>query len=145
MKLSEHFSLEELTITSVRADNTPPQDLIAALTDTAHRMEDIRNLLDGKPIHINSGYRSKHVNEIVGGAVNSAHMTGHAVDFICPAFGTPLQVCLAISHSGIEFDQLIEEGQWVHISFAIPMRRQVLTKAGAAFAAGLKPQETANA
>lgn len=138
MKLSEHFSLEELTITSVRADNTPPPDIIAALTDTAHRMEEVRALL-GKPIHVNSGYRSKRVNEIVGGSLHSAHMTGHAVDFICPSFGTPLQVCLAISHSGIEFDQIIEEnGAWTHISFAIPMRRQVLTKAGAGYAAGLK-------
>ena len=141
--LSPHFSLEELTITQVRgADNTPPDDIIANLRNTAQHMEAVRSML-GKPITVNSAFRSKRVNELVGGAVNSAHMTGHAVDFICPAYGTPLEICRVIDGSDMHFDQLIEEGTWVHISFAPTMRRQVLTKAGKGFVAGLKQDKGA--
>lgn len=143
--LSPHFSLEEMTITQVRgADNTPPADIVANLRNTAQQMEDVRSML-GKPITVNSAFRSKRVNELVGGAVNSAHMTGHAVDFICPAYGTPLEICRVLERSNLRFDQLIEEGTWVHISFAPTMRRQILTKAGKGFVAGLKQDKEATA
>lgn len=131
MQLSAHFSLEELTATSVRAaDNTPSQAVVDALTDTAERMEAVRALL-GHSIIVNSGYRSVEVNRIVGGVANSAHTTGHAVDFICPAFGTPMEVAQAIHASNIEFDQLIKEYGWVHLSFDPQMRNDTLTKTSA--------------
>jgi hypothetical protein len=126
--LSEHFSLAEMTATAHRnINNTPPPGVLDALSDTAERMEAVRELL-GHPIHINSGYRSPALNAAVGGAVNSAHMSGHAVDFICPGFGTPLDICHRLQNAGIVFDQVIQEGAWVHLSFAPTLRRQVLTK-----------------
>lgn len=130
MKLSEHFSLEELIVTQVRdADNEPRGSLIISnLFETASRMETIRSLLKDKPILVTSGYRSVFVNKIVGGSMTSAHMSGQAVDFICPSFGTPYEVCKEIEKSSILFDQLILEETWVHISFAPRMRREVLTK-----------------
>lgn len=140
MQLSEHFSLEELTATQVRGEeNTPTPQIVEVLKDTAARMETVRKLL-GKPVRINSGYRSQRVNEIVGGAIHSAHLTGHAVDFICPQFGPPLEVCRAIVASAIDFDQVIEEGTWVHLSFATAMRKQILTKSSSGYVSGLPNQ-----
>ena len=57
----------------------------------------------------------------------SAHLQGCAIDFTAGEFGLPLEVCRAIADSNLEFDQLIMEGKWVHISFDERMRRQVLT------------------
>ena len=129
-KLSEHFTLEELTVTQVRdVDNTPRSGaVIGALKHTAEVMESVRTLLGAKQIIVTSGYRSPLVNKAVGGSLVSAHMTGHAVDFICPGFGSPEAVAVAIRDSDIRFDQLIYEETWVHISFAPALRGEVLTK-----------------
>lgn len=138
-RLTPHFSLEELSATSHRElDNTPSIDVVAALGDTALRMEAVRSLLGDAPIHINSGYRSPAVNQAVGGVADSAHLTGHACDFIAPGFGDPLEICRRLAASALQFDQVIEEGTWVHVSFAQPMRRQLLTKqAGGGYRLGL--------
>lgn len=134
MYLTEHFSLEEMTTTQVRGvDNSCPTRLLPHLRNTAMVMEKVRDLLGGKPITVSSGYRCPAVNKAVGGAENSAHLDGYAADFICPSFGTPLEICRAIEASQIGFDQVINEGAhgnslgWVHISVAPGMRRQVLT------------------
>ena len=128
--LSPHFSLEELTHSQAASrlalDNTPGPWVLAALKATADGMEIVRGYL-GKPIMVSSGYRSPAVNHAIGGAENSAHMTGHAVDFISPAFGTPFAICHALLETPIKWDQLICEGTWVHISFDPRMRQEVLT------------------
>jgi putative chitinase len=129
-KLSRYFTLETLTFsdtaTRLGIDNTPSQAAVTALTDTATRLDPIQDLL-GHPLQIVSGYRSAKLNSAMGGAAGSAHLTGHAVDFICRAFGSPLQICQKIIAAGIKFDQLVQEGTWVHISFDPAMRNQVLT------------------
>ena len=136
--LSPHFALEELTATQQRRlDNTPPLKIIEVLRRTAARMEEVRRLLGGQVVVVNSGYRSPAVNRAVGGARNSAHMTGHAVDFVCHGFGDPRQICETLARSGLVFDQLIEEGGWTHLSFSPEARRQVLTKTRDGYAAGL--------
>lgn len=143
MQLSPHFTLEEMVITQVRnASNNVPLALLPAIKDTALRMEEVRTLLGGAPIIVTSGYRSPLVNKIVGGSITSAHMSGRAVDFIAPSFGTPLEIAKAISASDIAFDQLIwEEETWVHISFDPKMRREVLTKRKhGGYIAGLRPE-----
>ena len=95
------------------------------LTITAANLEKVRELLN-HPIIISSGYRSPAVNRAVGGAATSAHTKGWAVDFICPGFGSPVQVVEKLKSSDLIFDQIIEEGTWVHISFAPTMRKQVM-------------------
>lgn len=101
-------------------------------------MEAVRRLLGDQVITVSSGYRSPALNRAVGGARRSAHLTGHAVDFNCYGFGAPRAVCRAVAGSDLAFDQLIEEGTWVHISFDPRLRRQVLTKrAGGGYALGL--------
>lgn len=110
MQLSEHFTLEEFTAsqTAIRRglNNTPTPQMIEKLKRTAQKMEQVRALL-GKPIFINSAYRSPSVNRAIGGAATSQHCKGEAVDFVCPQFGTPKQICQAIIKAGIHFDQLI--------------------------------------
>ena len=133
MRLSEHFSIEEMTASQNAArlglDNTPAPDIVDQLRETAAMLEKVRALLGGKPIIVTSGYRSPAVNVAAGGVAFSAHCFGRAADFICPSFGSPLQVCKAIGQSDIRFDQLIHEfGAWTHIAWSpgIP-RREVLT------------------
>lgn len=131
MYLTANFTLEEF-VTSQEAsrkgiDNTPNDDVKDNLLQLAQRMEEVRGLL-GKPIIVSSGYRSPKLNAAIGGAKNSQHITGQAVDFICPLFGTPKEICEAITrNSRIVFDQLIQEGTWVHMSIADIPRMEVLT------------------
>lgn len=145
MQLSPHFSLAELTLSQTASrmglDNAPPRAIFDALKDTAAKMEAIRTLL-GVPIVVTSGYRSPQVNRAVGGAHDSAHCKGFAIDFIAPAFGTPFQVAKAIKDADplIEFDQLIYEcGQWCHISFDPLNRRQIMTFQDGEYTNGLRP------
>jgi hypothetical protein len=130
--LSAHFTLDELTASSTAIrrgiDQTPPPAVLKNLTRTASQMELVRTLLGGKPIRVNSGYRSPALNKAVGGAAGSAHLTGHAVDFVCPDFGTPKEVAQMLAACPIlTFDQIIQEGTWVHISFDPAARREILT------------------
>ena len=141
-QLTAHFSLDELTFTQHRSlDNTPPADVIEHLKTTAGGLELVRAALGGFGLRINSGYRSPAVNAAVGGAATSAHLTGYAADFVCPNFGDPLACCRAIAGARdrglLDFDQLIQEGSWVHISFDPRMRGQVLTKAPGGYRPGL--------
>lgn len=130
MRLSPNFTLEELTHsqTAVRRGikNEANPVIRNNLTIVAANMEQVRKLLNDNSIAINSGYRNLEVNRLIGGSTKSDHMEGWAVDFTCHKFGTPAQIVDAIKASDIKFDQLIEEGTWVHISFAPARRRQVL-------------------
>lgn len=133
MNLSTHFTLAEFTssqtATRLGISNDPPCDLFPALKATAEGLELVRSLLDGKPILISSGYRSPALNDVVRGQRASQHLLGEAVDFTCPAYGTPLEVMAAVVASDIAFDQCIQEfgsQGWVHISFSDRDRRQAL-------------------
>ena len=108
-------------------DNTPDANVLGAIRNfLAPGMQEVRNLL-GVPINVSSGYRSPQVNAAVGGARNSQHLQGLAADFTAPSFGSPIQIARAIAASNIQFDQLIQEGTWVHVSFSANPRRSVLT------------------
>ncbi|RQZ27301.1 peptidase M15 [Burkholderia sp. Bp9017] len=132
--ITAHFTLDELIASDTARrrgiDNTPTAAVAANLRRTAEALERVRELLGGRPVIITSGYRSPALNRAVGGVPNSAHQAGLAADFVCPKFGAPLDICRVISRSPIEFDQLIQEGTWVHIGLAtagVKPRRQVLT------------------
>lgn len=143
-QLSPNFSLAEMTVTSTGLANVPTGQLLQNLTYTAQQMQKVRAILGNKPIQVNSAYRSDAVNRAVGGVTTSAHSFGFAVDFVCPAFGTPYEVCEALIKGGMKFDQLIhEKRRWVHIGFGlksgISNRQQVLTlpPQGGRYQAGL--------
>ena len=131
MNLSEHFTLEELTATSHRQfDNTPNATEIANLTRLAATLEQVKTLLGGKPVMINSGFRSKQVNDSVGSKDTSQHRIGCAADIRVPGM-TPNEVVKAIIASDIGYDQLIREfDSWTHISVpdmpSRPPRKQAL-------------------
>ena len=117
MILTPHFTLEELTVTNHRTlDNTPNSSEINNLRRLAEMLEEVKTLLDGKPIMINSGFRSKAVNDAVGSKDSSQHRVGCAADIRVPGL-TPDQVVKAIIGSPIAFDQIIREfDSWTHIS-----------------------------
>ena len=134
MQLSEHFTLEELTRSEVAErkglDNTPNAVEVANLVRLAGLLEEVRALLN-KPILLNSGFRSKAVNDSVGSKDTSQHRIGCAADIRVPGM-TPKEVVEACIAANIGYDQIIEEfGSWTHISVpdspARPPRRQALT------------------
>lgn len=120
MKISKYFTVEEFvasqTATRKGIDNTPTQEILDTIKKTAAKLDVVRELL-GHPVLISSGFRCPQLNKAIGGAKSSSHMTGYAVDFTCPGFGTPQQAFDAIRKSPIRFDQCIAEGTWCHISF----------------------------
>jgi zinc D-Ala-D-Ala carboxypeptidase len=138
MNLTEHFSLEELTATSHRQfDNTPNDSELANLLRLAEFLEQVKTALDGKPIMINSGFRSKQVNDSVGSKDTSQHRIGCAADLRVPGM-TPDSVVKAVIAAGLPFDQIIREfDSWTHISVTntpdgTPRRQAlIIDKAGA--------------
>ena len=117
MNLSPHFTLEELTHTDHRdLDNTPNQNEISNLQRLANFLEDVKTALGGKPIMVNSAFRSKAVNDAVGSKDTSQHRIGCAADIRVPSM-TPDEVVRAIIASGLPYDQIIREfDRWTHIS-----------------------------
>jgi hypothetical protein len=117
MLLTPHFTLEELIATQHREfDNTPNSSEINNLKRLAEMLEKVKTLLDGKPIMVNSAFRSKAVNDAVGSKDTSQHRVGCAADIRVPSL-TPDQVVKAIIGSGIAYDQIIREfDSWTHIS-----------------------------
>jgi putative chitinase len=116
-QLSEHFTLEELTHTDHREfTNEPNESETANLKRLAGFLEQIKALLGGKPIMVNSAFRSKAVNDAVGSKDSSQHRVGCAADLRVPGM-TPDEVVKAIIGSGLPFDQVIREfDRWTHIS-----------------------------
>ena len=132
MKLTDHFTLEELIFSEYAQrngiDNSPDQRVLRNLINLAKSLEDIRILVD-EPVIVTSGYRCPDLNKAIGGSKTSAHMKGLAADIRCYAFGTPYDLIKAIIDSPIKFDQIILEfNSWVHFGLAEGrLRNQVLT------------------
>ena len=116
-QLTEHFSLEELTHTDHREfDNTPNDAEIENLKRLAVFLEKVKIALGGKPMIVNSAYRSKQVNDAVGSKDSSQHRLGCAADIRVPNM-TPNEVIQTIMKSFLEYDQIIREfDAWTHIS-----------------------------
>jgi uncharacterized protein YcbK (DUF882 family) len=117
MNLSAHFTLDELTHTDHRElDNTPNEQELTNLKRLAEFLETIKTVLGGKPIMVNSAFRSKMVNDAVGSKDTSQHRVGCAADLRVPGM-TPDEVVKAVIASGIGYDQVIREfDRWTHIS-----------------------------
>jgi putative chitinase len=131
--MTPHFTLEELTHTDHRLlNNTPNAQELANLQRLAEFLETVKTTLGGKPIMINSAFRSKAVNDAVGSKDSSQHRQGLAADFRVPGM-VPDAVVRAIIAANLPFDQIIREfsdpvagGGWTHISIADKPRRQAL-------------------
>ena len=130
MKLSEHFSLAELTKTSVNIENVPSEAQVENLKRLCRWLERLRRRWNDKygdgddPIIINSGFRSAAVNKAVGGVPSSNHLTGCAVDIRCIGMEQALRyaaILLDISDMSREdFDELLIEQKrsviWIHFA-----------------------------
>ena len=119
MNLSPNFTLEELTYSEIAnrkgLDNSPSEEVKANLVRLARFLEEVRRVL-GRPILINSAYRSPAVNEAVGSKPSSQHCLGCAAD-IRVAGLTPDDIIKLLLKTNIEYDQIIREfDSWVHIS-----------------------------
>jgi len=117
IQLTEHFSIEELTVTDHREfDNTPSAFERTNLVRLAGLLERVKTALGGVPVMVNSAYRSKKVNDAVGSKDTSQHRLGCAADIRVPSL-TPDQVVKAIMAAKLPYDQLIREfDRWTHIS-----------------------------
>lgn len=128
--LTPNFTLEELTHTDHRElDNTPTTSerciidgkevMVNAyenLPRLANFLEQLKVLLGGKPIIVNSAFRSEAVNTAVGSKNTSDHRRGCAADIRVPGM-TPDQVVRAIIASDLPYQQVIREfDRWTHVS-----------------------------
>lgn len=119
-QLTPHFTLDELTASETADrhgfDNTPNDAELENLKRLADFLEQVKIVLGGKPIMINSAFRSKPVNDAVGSKDSSQHRVGCAADIRVPSM-TPDEVCRKVIASGISYDQVIREfDRWTHIS-----------------------------
>jgi len=117
MNLTEHFTLEELTHTDHREfDNIPNDAELENIKRLAEFLEQVKTVLGGKPIMVNSAFRSKQVNDAVGSKDTSQHRIGCAADIRVPSM-TPDEVVKAVIASDLGYDQVIREfDRWTHIS-----------------------------
>jgi len=115
--LTPNFTLAELTVTDHRTlDNTPDPAALVNLKRLAEFLELVKSRLGGRPIMVNSAYRSKAVNKACGSRDTSQHRLGCAADIRVPGM-TPDAVVRAIMASGLAYDQIIREfDAWTHIS-----------------------------
>jgi hypothetical protein len=141
MNLTPNFTLDELTASESAErngwDNTPNDAELENLTRLADFLEQVKVVLGGKPIMINSAFRSKKVNDSVGSKDTSQHRIGCAADIRVPGM-TPDEVVRKVIASGIGYDQVIREfDRWTHISIPNSVdtspRKQalIIDKAGA--------------
>lgn len=135
-QLTKNFTVAELTKTSVKADNTPGPEHIENMRALAEKiLQPLRDEM-GRPMRVNSCYRSAAVNKAVGGSATSQHSSAEAADIEFDGFDN-LELGYKIIDMKLPFDQLIFEflvpgdpnGGWIHVSHkrAGKQRGQVLT------------------
>lgn len=133
MKITEHFTTEEMTKTDTGIENKPDPTSFRNLYDLCFEvLEPVRKLLSDYSkkivrININSGYRCEEVNKEVKGKKNSQHLAGQAADIV------PVGIMLTtafklIKDNNIPFDQMILYNGFIHISHSKNPRRQALVK-----------------
>ncbi len=129
MKITNNFTIAELTQTSTGIQNEPNKQQVKALITLCGKVLQPTRDIYGAPIHVTSGYRSPAVNKAVGGARNSQHLLGEAADITVNSREGHKKL-FEIIRDHLSFDQLINERDfsWIHVSFKSVggNRRQVL-------------------
>ena len=129
--MKQYFTIEELCRTSSKYDNTPT---LEAKVNLATLIQNVLNPLRemyGKPIKVNSGYRSPMVNKDKKGAVNSDHLKGMAAD-ITGGSKEENKILFDLIKNNLAFKQVIDEYDfsWVHVSFDIKNNKKQILKIG---------------
>lgn len=130
MKLSNHFTIDELTVSQEAArngiSNAPNEDVIENLRKLCAKVLEPLRMSLGTPVIVSSGYRSPEINKMIGGSPTSQHMTGQAADIIVPGL-TAQELFHTIIDLNLPYDQVIEEfSRWVHVSYSDNPRGQKL-------------------
>jgi len=117
MILSPNFSFFFQSYADHREyDNTPNDVEMANLVRLANFLEEVKVVVGGKPIIVNSAFRSAEVNQAVKSSDKSQHRRGCAADIRVIGM-TPDQVVNAIIDAGLGYDQVIREfDRWTHVS-----------------------------
>lgn len=114
----KYFTLKELTVTNTGLANLPTPSAVENLENLVAKILDPLRERYGKPIRVNSAYRSLLVNTAIGGATNSQHITGEAADITTGSSEENKRLFQMIANGGLDYDQLIDEKNysWIHIS-----------------------------
>lgn len=129
MYIPKWFTLEELihTDSTSQENNIPSWDCIVRLMALCRYVLDPIREKYGKPIIVTSGYRSRFLNELVGGVSTSQHRFGLAADLVCD---DPKALFDLIAESDLPFDQLIyyQKRKFVHVSYSPTYRHSVIVR-----------------
>ena len=129
MKLTDNFTLKELTKTNTGLPNLITDLEIDNLSRLCQKvLQPLRDIY-GKPIIVNSGYRSERVNKAVGGVPTSQHRRGEAADVTAGSREENKKLFEILKT--MEFDQLITyDYRFLHVSYTIrkPNRNQIILK-----------------
>lgn len=128
----KHFDFKELTHSDTAKakgiDNTPNDTEKKNLENLVKYVLDPLRDMYGKPIYVNSGYRSEALNKAVGGSNISQHRLGMAADIDTHTREGNIELFNLIAKN-LSFDQLIDEKDysWIHVSFDPKrLRNQIL-------------------
>lgn len=130
----KYFSLYELINTSVTtlSNNIPDWSQLENLLILCEKILDPLRDAFGKPIYINSGYRSCFVNESVGGVSTSQHLLGCAADISVGCDFSLSKLFDLVQELKLPFDQLIyyKKRRFIHVSWSPVPRYQVIVRNG---------------
>ena len=126
-KISEHISYKEATYSNTAKqlgiENKPNKEHIKNMETLAEKVFEPLRKWVGKPIKVNSFFRSEELNSRIGGALSSAHKSGLAID-ITNLGGKTNKEILDYIIENLDFDQVIsefpnQEGEpkWIHVSY----------------------------
>jgi uncharacterized protein YcbK (DUF882 family) len=147
VRLSPHFTLDELAATSNKALAAANREEALAYVESLRALcttllEPVRAMFG--PVKINSGFRGATLNAAVGGSKTSQHTRGEAADFYCPSAKLARVMEWIAKESGLPFGQVILErprpgSEWIHLSLGAPWRPaatcgQALTNDGKVYA-----------
>lgn len=128
----KYFTISELCKSNIAVqkgiDNTPNQQIIDNLKQLVLKILDPLREAYGKPITVNSGYRSLKLNKAMNGAKSSQHMKGQAADITGESKENNKKLFELIQSLQLPYDQLIDEQNfsWIHVSYSKNPRKQIL-------------------
>lgn len=132
MYKSRYFSLEELVNTSITtiANNIPGWDSLENLLILCEKILDPLREAYGKPIIVNSGYRSRYVNHVVGGVSSSQHLLGCAADLSVNSNSSLPELFDLVQELNLPFDQLIyyKKRHFIHVSWSPVPRGTIIVR-----------------
>lgn len=132
MNLSPHFTLQELlhSDTALRhgIDNeSPPEECVNNMKLLCENVLEPLRAGIGRPIRITSGYRCLELNRLLKSPDSSQHTKGQAADIVVSGMSFLRLAKFVVETPGVDYDQVIYEGRWIHVSWSLRRRKEALT------------------